>query len=215
MIRLLLCIATLLVGCATSDKVTEAMLQAHMQAQAQPTLSIRCPSGGCEVTYTDPRDRQQFRAPTNGWDAVTSVGNAAVGLVQAGIVPVALGAVAVKGMQELAAAKGPTTTTTTNTTTTNTRGDVSIDRSDRSDNSNRSTTNTRGDVSIDRSDRSNRSTTTSPTTTIGANSGANSGNSGRIAGTTMTDNTSTPTVVTQPSPVVVQPPAPPASGPGG
>jgi PBP1b-binding outer membrane lipoprotein LpoB len=36
---------------------------------------------------------------------------------------------------------------------------------------------------------------------IGANSGQNSGNSGRLAGTSITDNTSTPTVVTQPTPV--------------
>lgn len=41
--------------------------------------------------------------------------------------------------------------------------------------------------------------------TYGANSGANSGNSGRLAGTTMTDATSAPTVVYQPAPVVVQP----------
>jgi hypothetical protein len=43
------------------------------------------------------------------------------------------------------------------------------------------------------------------TSTIGANSGANSGNSGRLAGTSITDNTSTPTVVTQPAPVIVRP----------
>jgi hypothetical protein len=43
------------------------------------------------------------------------------------------------------------------------------------------------------------------TTTIGANSGANSGNSGRLAGTSITDNTSTPTVVVQPAPVIVRP----------
>jgi hypothetical protein len=46
------------------------------------------------------------------------------------------------------------------------------------------------------------------TSTIGANSGANSGNSGRLAGTSITDNTSTPTVVTQPAPLVVTQPAP-------
>jgi hypothetical protein len=49
----------------------------------------------------------------------------------------------------------------------------------------------------------NVSTTT--TSTVGANSGANSGNSGRLAGTSITDNTSTPTVVTQPAPVIVRP----------
>lgn len=49
---------------------------------------------------------------------------------------------------------------------------------------------------------------TSTTTTIGANSGANSGNSGRLAGTSITDNTATPTVVLQPVPLVVTQPAP-------
>jgi hypothetical protein len=40
---------------------------------------------------------------------------------------------------------------------------------------------------------------------IGANSGTNSGNSGRLAGTSITDNTSVPTVVTQPAALVVRP----------
>jgi hypothetical protein len=40
---------------------------------------------------------------------------------------------------------------------------------------------------------------------IGANSGTNSGNSGRLAGTSITDNTATPTVVTQPAALVVRP----------
>ncbi len=41
--------------------------------------------------------------------------------------------------------------------------------------------------------------------TIGANSGTNSGNSGRIAGEGIYDLTHTPTVVTQPAPLVVRP----------
>lgn len=45
----------------------------------------------------------------------------------------------------------------------------------------------------------------SGTYAIGANSGTNSGNSGRLAGGSITDNTSTPTVVTQPTPLVVKP----------
>lgn len=40
---------------------------------------------------------------------------------------------------------------------------------------------------------------------IGANSGSNSGNSGRLAGGGITDNTATPTVVTQPAPLIVRP----------
>lgn len=50
----------------------------------------------------------------------------------------------------------------------------------------------------------------SVTTTIGGsqNIGANSGNSGRIAGGDQTDNTSAPTVVNQPAPIVVNQPEP-------
>lgn len=51
----------------------------------------------------------------------------------------------------------------------------------------------------------NTTPTTTTTTTIGANSGTNSGNSGKLSGTTLTDQTSTPTVVTQPAPVIVTP----------
>lgn len=42
----------------------------------------------------------------------------------------------------------------------------------------------------------------------GANSGSNSGNSGRIAGSTLSDATYTPIVVTQPSPLIVNQPSP-------
>lgn len=50
----------------------------------------------------------------------------------------------------------------------------------------------------------------SPTITVGGNynTGSNSGNSGRIAGGGIVDNTATPTVVNQPAPVVVTQPAP-------
>lgn len=180
-------VAALMIGaCGTSDKVTEAMLAAHAVQQAQPTLSLKCPAGGCEMSYTDPRDRQQFKTPTNGWDAILGIGQTTVGLVQASVVPLALGTVAVKGMQQMAGTKGPNVTTTTTNT-----GPV--------------TTNTRGDVTANRTETTTGATTT---TTVGSNSGANSGNSGRIAGTTMSDATSTPTIVNQPAPTVVTQPAP-------
>lgn len=41
---------------------------------------------------------------------------------------------------------------------------------------------------------------------IGPNSGTNSGNSGRIAGGAITDNTAPPTVIAQPAPVIVNQP---------
>ena len=73
------------------------------------------------------------------------------------------------------------------------------------------TTTTSTDASNRSIDASNRSVTTDASnravSSVGDNSGSNSGNSGRIAGTTMSDSTSTPTVVTQPEPVVVTQPA--------
>lgn len=179
-------------ACGTSSKVTEAMIAAHASQQAQPTLALKCPAG-CEMAYIDPRDRQQFKAPTNGWDAILGIGQTTVGLVQASVVPIALGAVAIKGMQQMAGTKSADISNATTVTTTTNTGPV--------------TTNTRGDVQANRSETT---TTTGATTTstVGANSGSNSGNSGRIAGSTMADSTSTPTVVNQPSPVVVTQPAP-------
>lgn len=69
----------------------------------------------------------------------------------------------------------------------------------------------RTDNSQRTADSGNTTTSTATTSTWGANSGANSGNSGRLAGTSMTDNTSTPTVVMQPAPQppIVIPPTPP------
>ena len=57
-------------------------------------------------------------------------------------------------------------------------------------------------------DSSNHAVTTSTTSSVGDNSGSNSGNSGRIAGADLSDSTSVPTVVTQPEPVVVTQPEP-------
>lgn len=142
--------ALALTGCATSPETTQAIIAAHQSAP--PTLQVKCPSGGCEITYNDP-NRAQLKMPTNGWDALTSLGNNVTS-----VVPVlAVGAVAVHGFKALQNSGGVTTTTSTS---------------------------------------------------VGANSGANSGNSGRVSGTTMTEAVSTPTVVTQPAPLIVTQPAP-------
>lgn len=50
--------------------------------------------------------------------------------------------------------------------------------------------------------------TRTTTTSVGDYSGTSSGNSGRIAGGSITDSTHAPTIVTQPAPVVVTQPAP-------
>lgn len=56
----------------------------------------------------------------------------------------------------------------------------------------------------------NNTTTTSTSTIAGRdmNAGANSGNTGNVAGQGISNNTATPTVVTQPAPVIVTQPAP-------
>ena len=167
----LLLAAALMTGCATDPQVTLAMLEAHRAAQAQPTITLRCPSG-CELAYVDPRDRQQFRAPTNGWDAVIAIGQTTLQVAQTAIAPVALGYVAVRGFDAIKGSGAVVTTTTTNTgPVTTTTAPV--------------TTNT------------TTSTTAPVTTTVGPNSGAGSGtstvgaNSGAGSGTSTTTNTST------------------------
>lgn len=57
-------------------------------------------------------------------------------------------------------------------------------------------------------DSSNRSTNNTTTAGRDLNSGANSGNTGNIAGQGVSNNTATPTVVTQPAPIIVQQPTP-------
>lgn len=193
----LLC-ALAMSACATDPKIVAAMIESHRAAQSIPTLTVRCPAS-CEVSYVDPRDRAQFRAPTNGWDAAIAIAPSVAGIVSATLPAVAVGYVAVRGFDALKGSGAVITRTTSNTTI----GPV--------DNSVRTTTTTTGPNSGANSGNSTPTTTTtttsgnsgagsgtststvgnnsgagSGTSTVGANSGANSGNS-----TTTTTNTST------------------------
>lgn len=179
--------AILLSGCATDPLVTKMMLDAQSEARSRPTLSMTCPAGGCTLTYHDPRDNVAIKLPTNGWDAATSIGNNITSIVGAAIVPAVLGSVAKAGFDAL---KG---SGAVNTTTTNATSSVSTPTS---------TTNTSN------ANVFNANTTTN-TATVGANSGANSGNTGKLSGTTLADATSTPTVVTQPTPIIISIPTTP------
>lgn len=164
----LLC-ALAMSACATDPKIVAAMIESHRAAQSIPTLTVRCPAS-CEVSYVDPRDRAQFRPPTNGWDAAIAIAPSVAGIVSATLPAVAVGYVAVRGFDALKGSGAVITRTTSNTTI----GPV--------DNSVRTTTTTTGPNSGPNSGNS-----TPTTTTVGANSGANSGNS------TTTTSTSTST----------------------
>lgn len=182
--KTLLCavLALLLAACGTAPEVTKAMLAAHEAAQARPTLQLECPSG-CKFAYTDPRDRVAFKAPTNGYDAMISIGGNLTGLAQSVAAPLILGKVAIEGMRSLQGSGAVTTTTTssvvapvTTTATTSTVAPVIT----------RTTTvgaNSGAGSGVTTTNTSTSSTTS--TSTVGANSGANSGNT-----STTTSNTS-------------------------
>ena len=111
----------LLGGCATDPQTTQALIAAHEAQAAQPTLSLVCPAGGCALSYTDPRDRQGLRLPTNGWDALTSIGNNVTSLVPI----IVTGRIATAGFDALRNSGGTQTTSTTGPVSTSTTGPVS------------------------------------------------------------------------------------------
>ncbi len=104
-------LALLLSACATDPATVQTLVAAQQASNARPTLALECPAGGCKFEYTDPRDRQSLKMPTNGWDAMTSIGNNVAGLV-----PILVtGQIAVSGFNAL---KGSGAVNTTNTNTT-------------------------------------------------------------------------------------------------
>lgn len=119
--NLTLCLVLMLVllatGCATTDEQMRMAIAA--QQNVKPTLKVTCPAGGCEVEYTDARDRGNIKLPTNGWDFATRVVDVGGGIVQGAIVPAAFAVTAIKGMEAMKG-HGTTTNTATTSTTTNT-----------------------------------------------------------------------------------------------
>lgn len=106
----LLVVPFLLVGCATDPKVMQMAIDANQKVK--PTIELTCPNGGCTLAYTDPRDRQAVKLPTNGWDAFNNTVSTAGNVLSGAIVPVAMGVVAVKGFDSM---KGHGTVTNTTT----------------------------------------------------------------------------------------------------
>lgn len=101
-------IALLLSACATDPATVKTLVDAQQAANSRPTLALKCPAGGCEFEYTDPRDRQTLKMPTNGWDAVTSLGNNITSLVPI----IVTGRIATAGFDALRNSGGTQTTTT-------------------------------------------------------------------------------------------------------
>lgn len=172
---------TALAGCASNEELTPQQMALITAQIEQKTFQIDCPMG-CSVAYKDPRDQVQIPRNTNGYDAMIAVAGSVERLVGAAIVPAAMGMVAVEGFRALENSGAITTTTTTNTRT-DTRTDV-------------------GDYSGDYSG------------STGDYSGMQSGNAGELvsdnSGSVRSpiDNTSVPTVIPTPDPIVVTQPAP-------
>lgn len=124
---LFLLLALALTGCATDPQTTQAVIAAHQAQAARPTLALKCPAGGCEFEYTDPRDRQALRLPTNGWDALTSVGNNVTNLVPI----IVTGRIATAGFDALKGSGGnqSSAVNTTNTGAVSTVGSTSTSTS--------------------------------------------------------------------------------------
>lgn len=102
LIAIAISILLLTAGCATDPETAKAIAKANQAIASKPTLSIECPATGCQfskLSYTDPRDKQGMAMPTNGWDAVKSLGNNAERLGTS-VLPVAAAAyIAREGMK--------------------------------------------------------------------------------------------------------------------
>lgn len=111
---LLLALAcSMVAGCATDPIAIKAVAEANAKIAKTATIEMTCPEKGCvfsNFTYTDPNNRQFVKMPTNGWGAVTSLGNNTERVVTGALPLVAVGYVAKKGFE--AAGHNSTTTNT-------------------------------------------------------------------------------------------------------
>lgn len=83
--------ALALAGCSTQ------LTDNQVAAMNKETFRIQC-EAGCNVAYTDPRDRP--RLPTNGWDTANTAINAAAGVVTSTAPWAAIGLTAAKGISQ-------------------------------------------------------------------------------------------------------------------
>ncbi len=76
---LLLALSLLMVaGCATDPLAIKAVADSNAKIAKTATIDITCPPTGCvfaNFKYTDPNNKHYQKMPTNGWDALTSLGH--------------------------------------------------------------------------------------------------------------------------------------------
>ena len=104
---LVILVALSLSACATDPTTVQTLVAAQQASNARPTLALECPAGSCKFEYTDPRDRQQLKMPTNGWDAMTSIGNNITSVVPL----LVTGQIAISGFNALKSSGAITNTT--------------------------------------------------------------------------------------------------------
>lgn len=217
---ILLFIAALTTGCATSDAAYYHALEARFKAEGERHRAIAKIGSGANVSDVAKvasvmalqehggSSQVQIAPPRSAMDSILQ----AVGI----LAPALVQAYGIRANTQLGMAQSNNAARVAESTNSTFLGMASHIQAPMAPAANVSTVTTNTDSRVTdnssrvRTDNSQRTadsgnTTTSTTSTWGANSGANSGNSGRIAGTSMVDSA---TVVTQPPPVVVQPPAP-------
>lgn len=99
---ILLALASMVAGCASDPAAIRAVAEANAKIAKTATIEMTCPEQGCVFSnfkYTDPNNRQFVKMPTNGWDAVTSLGNSAERVVTGALPFAAVGYVAKKGFE--------------------------------------------------------------------------------------------------------------------
>ncbi len=173
-------LAGVMAACATPPDAVKAVADAQAAMAAVRTIEAQC-DGPCRISYTDPRDRQTIRMPTNGWDATIAVAGATERIVTGAYTPAA----AVLIAQELRkAGAGGDTSNSTNVSTSSVSTASGAGAS------------TGGAGHYEQVGPDSQNTTTGDTNTTTT--------------TTATDDhsvtsTATPTVVNQPTPVIVRP----------
>ena len=169
---LVLVVSTLLAGCSTDPAFFDAEAQRHQSAQAPIFECQKCEG----VTLRSQIPSAPTVAPTNGWDALSSVGKSASNLI-AGQGGAILAGYAINALSSSKPAASPTpvivnpTTTTTTTTTGDTISTYSADQRTESTVTTSSTSNALqnsgqmagGDASVENSHNPHTETATSTT----------------------------------------------------
>jgi hypothetical protein len=109
-----LVIVGLLAGCSTQPAAIQAMAEAQAKMAQVRTLEAEC-TGPCKINFTDPRDRQTVRMPTNGWDAMASITGSVERIVTGAVLPAATVAIVREVRRAGEGGNTSNTTTTTNT----------------------------------------------------------------------------------------------------